>query len=498
MNKTLLPLSICLVASVSAFATTHEISSADELRNLNACAAADTIKLTESINMEGPNFAPLCPEGFYGVFDGGDKTISKMNIVASMKTHPNMAFIAILGDGGKLKNVTFQEANIVAYPEGADGVQGATVAVAVGKLEGGSVENVHVIGGKVAISLNDQSSGDAGGLAGSAETGSISESGGDISVGGSNGASVGGICGSVMGDVTLTSVSYIGDAPIAGSVAEDVTLKTNYGAVTISQTGSEKTAVINGNYGDKDGEDDAVNITGDISVNSVVWERDFGGAASTIPLPFEIDVDNVEGAKIYNFGGMATKEDGKKAVQMNRVKEGKLAANKPYGVRPTESTITFKGPVTFKKTEEASVTVGEWKFVGLFAKYIVQPSDEGRLYGFAGESKDGIPQGKFVRFYSGAPFNALRAYMFNIDDAAPTNMAHAPGLFKSASINSSIETSSDLDVDWNDDEEGTAALRRSLNAPMIFKSNKKFDLKGRPVGEKTKVNGAYYGKGGNK
>jgi hypothetical protein len=264
--------------------------------------------------------------------------------------------------------------------------------------------------------------------------------------------------------------------------------------ITEYENVNNNTAVINGEY---DGTD-AVALDEDIEVASVVWNRDFGGAPSTITLPFEIDVSKVEGAKIYNFGGMATKEDGKKAVQMNRVKTGMLAANKPYGVRPTGSTITFNGPVTFKKTEEASVTVGEWKFVGLFANYTVQESDEGRLYGFAGETMDGIQQGKFVRFYRGAPYNALRAYMYNIDEAAPTNMSPAPGLFKSASITSSIEVPSEIDVEWNDDEEVTTVLRKSLNAPMIFKPNKKFDLKGRPVGEKTKVNGAYYGKGGNK
>ena len=46
-----------------------------------------------------------------------------MNIVASMTTHPNMAFIAVLGDGAVLKNVTFQGANVIAYPDGNGGVR---------------------------------------------------------------------------------------------------------------------------------------------------------------------------------------------------------------------------------------------------------------------------------------------------------------------------------------------------------------------------------------
>ena len=268
---------------------------------------------------------------------------------------------------------------------------------------------------------------------------------------------------------------------------------TQSGAVTITEyANGTAEAVIDGDYEGTD----AVTLEEDIEVTSVVWNRDFGGVPATITLPFEIDVANVEGAKFYNFGGMATKADGKKAVQMNRVKEGKLAANTPYGVRPTGSTITFNGPVTFKKTEEASVTVGEWKFVGLFAKYVVTESDEGRLYGFAGESKDGISQGKFVRFYRESPFKALRAYMLNIDEAPPTSLA--PGLFKSAPINRNIVSPLEMEVEWIDDEEGTMNLRKSLNAPMIFKSNKKFDLKGRSVGEKSKVKGVYYDKGGRK
>ena len=489
MNKALLPLSILLALSVSAFASTNQIGSENALRGLSACASTDTVVLTQSITMT-QSFSPLCPGGFKGVFDGNGKIISNLHITETAKFGAKVAFIALL-DGGTLKDLTFQNPVIVVTKSNGNSPFEASVAVAVAELKSGSVENVHVHGGSVRVEGGTAAHVDAGGLAGTAGGGSISESDGDeIAITGTGATvNVGGICGNVTGDVTLTSVTYSGDAPVAGSVANNATLTSKYGAVTISQMGSNKSAVIDGEYD----EADAINFTADISVNSVVLNRDFGGVPATITLPFEIDVANVVGAKFYNFDGMATKADGKKAVQMNRVKEGLLAANTPYGVRPEGNTISFTGPVTFKKTEEASVTVGEWKFVGLFAKYIVQPSDEGRLYGFAGESKDGISQGKFVRFLSGSSFKALRAYMLNIDEAPPTSPA--PGLFKSASINSSIKGPSEVDVEWNDDGEGTTALRRSLNAPMIFKSNKNFDLKGRSVGEKSKAKGAYYSHG---
>jgi len=351
MNKTFLPWLALLVASVSAFATTHNINIASELKNLNACASSDTIKLMHSIQMSGVDFSPLCPEGFYGVFDGGGDTISNLNITENMKDVHDIAFIAVLKKGGVLKNVTFASPTIVATQNGQGGVREASVAVAVGELQGGSVENVHVSSGTVIIKEGKNASGiDAGGVAGSAQSGQISESGGDINVSsnGSGTINIGGICGNVTGEVALTSVTYTGDASIAGSISGDATLTSTYGAVTITQTRSANSAVMNGAYTGQD----TIKFLKGISVNSVEFTRSFTeNTMSTLMLPFSIDTSKVKGGKIYRFKRVDVNEEtGVWKVVIGRIYTEQVGANTPYLVLPTADKLTFEGPVTFNTT----------------------------------------------------------------------------------------------------------------------------------------------------
>ena len=492
MNRTLLPWLALLVASVSAFATTYEIESANGLRNLNACTASDTIKLTRSINMEGPSFVPLCPDGFYGVFDGGDSAILKLNIVASMKTYPNMAFIAILGDGGVLKNVTFQDANIVAYQEGNGGVKGASVAVAVGKLEGGSVENVHVKGGNVSISLGSNSTGDAGGLAGTADSGSISGSDGNVSVGGSNGANVGGICGSVTGDVTLTSVSYTGtsDVDIAGSGMEAVTIVNKYGALTVTEKNSVRTVDIDGNYMGTD----AVEIPTDIEVNSVTLNRTFTkNVLSSLFLPFSIRASQISGAtKIYKFNRVAKNDEGIWKVKVSSVTE--LTANTPYMVLPSaDGKLTFNidNPVAFNTTtgpETHSVINDTWEFKGVYAHvdFDADFPDVSRVYGFAAQAADGYNAGDFVKVGVGADIPAMRAYL--VHHSAPLQKSRA-GVLGQSVIPDVIE----IEVE---DETGLIVGTGKLNTVTgEVRMDRWFDLKGRKLNSEPIVKGTYYKNG---
>ena len=485
MNKTLRIWFMLLVASVSAFATTHNISTADALRNLNACEPSDTVVLKNSIQLAGPTFIPLCPDGFRGVFDGNGDTIMNMNISASLKTYNNMAFIAILGEGGVLKNVTFKDAVISAYQEGNGGVHGASVAVAVGKLEGGSVENVHVVGGSISASIGTQSSGDAGGLAGTAESGSISESDGDISVSGSNSAHIGGICGSVTGDVTLTSVSYTGNAPaIAGDGMETVTIATKYGAVTINEKNSVKSAVIDGAYAGSE----IVEIKGDIAVDSVVLNRTFTkNTMSTLMLPFSIDTSKVKGGTIYRFKRVDEKEDGSWKVIIGKIKSEKVGANTPYMVLPDSTTMTFEGPVTFNTTTAPTEELesGLWEYVGTYKALAFDTvTFNGTMYGFTGRERDGVKVGQFKKVGENVTCSPLRAYLVRKE-----------ALTKSAGSlhNGLLPYEIDIEIE---DEKGIVVESGRLNTVTgEVRMDRWFDLKGRKLNSRPSVKGTYYKNG---
>ena len=251
MTKTQISsLVLFLLAAVSAFATTTEIGSARNLVRLTKCAKTDTVLITRDIDLNGETFSPLCEDGFKGVFDGQGHTISNLTISQNIYFTNNVAFIAKL-DGGVLRNLSFDKPNISTY-ELTDwnifSASGVSVAVAIGELNGGVVENVHVVDGTVTV--NGRKSGDAidaGGIVGTATSGTISESGGDIDVTnkGKGSVNVGGICGNITGDVTLTGVSYEGNASsLVGAGGNNVTIVSKYGAVTITEKGSTRSAVV--------------------------------------------------------------------------------------------------------------------------------------------------------------------------------------------------------------------------------------------------------------
>ena len=114
MKKYLLLLLVFSWASVSAFATTYNIGTENALRTLSACASTDTVVLKQDIPMSDANFTPLCLDGFMGIFDGGNHTISNLHITGNVKTMKYIAFIAFLGEGGVLKNLSFDTPVITA------------------------------------------------------------------------------------------------------------------------------------------------------------------------------------------------------------------------------------------------------------------------------------------------------------------------------------------------------------------------------------------------
>ena len=488
MNRKVLSLSLLLMLTSSAFAI--EISDPDGLRSINDnCAGNYT--LTGHVNMADESFTPLCPGGFTGVFDGNGKTISNLTIIEQVKGHPNVAFIAVL-NGGVIKDLTFDKPKIEADQQSGNNDH-VSVAVVVGDMKAGSVENVHVTNGTVTEKGKSHTSADAGGIAGTAESGTISESGGSISFETSGGtAHVGGICGNVTGEVTLTDVSYEGSASsIAGAGGSNVTTATKYGALTVNEKNSVKTAVIDGNYTGSE----VIDVSG-VIVSSVTFDRQFAvGARSTIMLPFSISVDRVHGGAFYEFAEMS-KVDGKWQVGIREVKNGAtLVANKPYIFIASESSLTFdvsaESSVTLNTSEMQSVTISSWTFAGTYEYLVVgDMADYGRVYGFSGEAKDGVSVGTFVKGGAGATIKPMRAYLVYNDVGNSAGKTAGSGFGVGA-----FDLPDEVDVVILD-EQGNATERGILDVRTgVIRSGNWYDLQGRRLNSKPTVQGTYYHNG---
>lgn len=496
MNAARLAFSVLLGTSVSVLAAT-QVRTESDLRNISGAKCSDDITLMNDIRMSNSSFTPLCPNGFSGVFDGGNHTITNLYISEDLVYCKKVAFIAVLSDGGVLKNLTFKDPRVEAYNI-IFSVKEASVAVAVGELEGGSVENVHVIGGNVDVSsmLLNNATADAGGLVGTADSGAVSESGGEIDVSntGSRNGTVGGICGSITGDVTLTSVTYSGNvAETVGSVDEDATLTSKYGAVTLSQTRSANSAVIDGEYTGKD----SIKIPTDVSVNSVVLTRNFvENTMSTLMLPFSIDTSKVKGAKIYRFKRVDVNEEtGIWKVVIGRIYTPQLGANTPYLVLPTADKMTFEGPVTFNTTTSPLENVygleegSSWEFKGVYAHTnFDEVYEDGEMYAFAGQNRDGVKVGQFKKIGSGVKAYPMQAYLVNHEGSVAAKSA-------SASFGHGFALPDVIDIEI-EDENGVVVEAGKLNTVTgEGRMDRWFDLKGRKLNSRPSVKGTYYKNG---
>ena len=288
------------------------------------------------------------------------------------------------------------------------------------------------------------------------------------------------------------------------------TVVTQYGAVTITETNtkvdgeivSTRTAVINGNY---DGVD-AMDIPEDIEVTSVTLERTFNNTASTLILPFDIEVENVSGARFYNLNGIDINEEtGRRVVHFKREKS-LIHAHTPYGIRPAVDfdgetySITFNGPVTIKNTVDINPVVtieGEGRFTGSYANKTVSEDESGKYYGFAGKNVEGVPTGTFVRLGTGASIPVLRAYIVNLATNRARSLTATPTSGKNVS---SLKTNV-YDTEWSEEEdvlpeeeEQTLVLKKQPQDIQVKQMNRVYDLKGRMVNSKKASKGVYLDK----
>ena len=497
MKRVVLSLSVLLLVSVSAFARITTVGTPNDLRNLSGsnkrCSSIDTILVTaEEVDMSGISFSPMCASGFEGVFDGQGHIISNLSIhedPAWFLSYSNIAFISVLEEGGVLKNVTFVNPDIQSS-NSILSVSDASVAVAVGELRGGSIENVHVNGGTVYVKTTNNSTVDAGGIAGTAESGAISESGGDIDVtnNGRGSINVGGICGNITGDVTLSDVTYTGNASsIAGATSGNNGISIKYGALTVNEKNSVKTAFIDGAYASSG----AVEIPADIVVSGVTMDRTFNaGKIATLFVPFEIDAEDVVGTEVYKFKTVVKGEDGRwkfKVATATTVKP-----NTPYVIVPKGTQVTFNitEPVTLNTTTAGETTeANNWEFIGAYQyeKFVIE--NDNPIYLFANEERDGAKLGEFVKIAEGAYINPMRAYLVYHKSAA--------GLQKSAggNLGGNILLPDELDI-VVEDEKGFVVKTGKINTVTgEVRMDRWYDLKGRRLNSRPSTKGTYYNNG---
>lgn len=282
----------------------------------------------------------------------------------------------------------------------------------------------------------------------------------------------------------------------AGACADvDLTVElvktTQYAAVTVEQVGTKTIATIDGAYN----ESDAVNISEETEVDTVVFNRTFStGVYSTITLPFAIDVNKVDGlAHAYEFDEMGLDASGKKEVRMAEVNS--LAANTPYIIEVDDETLVFHGGVTIEATQTPMVKKGDWEFRGILQKKTWSAGDEdlGRVYGYSAEATDKVTIGQFVKAAAGAWIRPLRAYLiYNPDD----------GLSTGKTAGSALGTAEPLPDYMNvvvvsrdaNGQEHKKVIGGINTRTGEFKMMQDYDLKGRKLNGTPKVRGAYYGK----
>ena len=209
-----------------------------------------------------------------------------------------------------------------------------------------------------------------------------------------------------------------------------------YAAVQVFEDADGKAhAEIDGAY---DGTD-AVAFDEDISVESVVFNREFSvklenGGFSTIMLPFDVKASNLTGVKsIFEFSEVSDNTVRVNYVWCNATigeqqfekgnpncheLSGELKAYTPYLIEMETPTLGINGNVTLKSSNNATNSVvrkGNWVFRGVLQKKEWSKEDEdiqkGIIWAFAGSARNGASIGKFVQFGGNNWVNPFRAYL---------------------------------------------------------------------------------------
>ena len=344
---------------------------------------------------------------------------------------------------------------------------------------------------------------------------------------------------SAYAKVVFTGIGdYAGETVKTFSIVPEVIH--DFAAVQVLKNENGVFAVVDGEYtGDK-----TVKIAEDISVESVSFNRSFStgnDGYATMMLPFEVKTSQLSGVgMILQFDSVGTcngVNTSSVCVSVlwapDKDEDVDVNANTPYLVQMNDKTLGIDGGVIIKKTVEAVVydksyaaeqkpQENRWQFRGMFGykKWSCGDGELGRVWGYAGEKRNGAKIGQFVKFGSGAWIVPFRAYMYDpsadLTPCAPNPVAayDAPYVTKPTMASQTVarpsavagaETAliSDImdvvivDRDENGKEHTTVIGRmdkRTGEIRFVPRSTQKFDLKGRKLNGKSTAKGVYYSK----
>lgn len=192
------------------------ISNVRHLKNIGSVSGTGKIfKQTQDIVLSDENFTPLCPDGFYGTFDGDNKVISGLKINTSSG---NVGLFAKINGSGKVNNVILNDVLITALgtytgaiaAESEGEINGCKVSGNITSSEESTAKPVGGIVGyntnKIVLCLNniiiDVKSKSIGGICGKSQGGFIEQCGNNCDII-SIKPNVGGIVGEVTQVMTI-------------------------------------------------------------------------------------------------------------------------------------------------------------------------------------------------------------------------------------------------------------------------------------------------------
>ena len=188
---------------------------------------------------------------------------------------------------------------------------------------------------------------------------------------------------------------------------------TTLGALTLAQDQNGYTATIQGDFSSN--ESGFLRINSAINVNQVTFNRSFTkGVPATVMFPFSFDASKVNG-KFYTLASVAPVNGVWTATMSDPIK-GTIEANTPYIFKANSNLqkITFENGTdgfTLQSTDDIKDNgSGDWTLHGVYTK---TPLDAAGAinYGFAGQAKDGISVGQFIRAGEGTWADPMRCYL---------------------------------------------------------------------------------------
>lgn len=245
-------------------------------------------------------------------------------------------------------------------------------------------------------------------------------------------------------------------------------------------------------------------IPEDIEVSKVDIGINFvPGKTMTLMLPFDYDVP--EGLGTISEFTRVEKIDGVWTATGTRVSNNHIKAHTPYLIHVAEESdgTLASGSVTIKANINVDSEAGEgsWTFKGTYEgkTWVAGDPELGHAYGFAGQQKDNVSPGDFVRVGAGAAIPPMRAYLVHASAAVQPEPAGMPAaryapeepLPKRIVVRIIDGESGDVLEEGEMDGSGEIQSLMPVKSNFEAKENRWHDIKGRHLNHKPNAKGAY-------